>query len=500
MTLLRLISLVCLLPAFARADVRLAPLFQDHAIIQRDTPIVVWGWAEPGEKVSVAFRGSAAATQTGTDGRWRVSLESLAASHESADLIVDGRNRVVVRDIVVGEVWLASGQSNMEWTVARSLNATAEIAAAKNTPTIRHFKVARAVSDSPTHHLQGKWQKASPETAGEFSAVGYYFARQLSARLGVPIGIINTTWGGRQVECWLTPEELRRPEFAFVNERWQADLAAYPARKALHDKAVAQWEIEMAASAAQSSARPRPLPPPGPGHQNTPGGLFNAMVYPIVPYAIRGVIWYQGEANTPRPGEYGALFAAMIRSWRTQWAQDALPFYWAQLANWIDRSDRSGTAWARLREAQSQTLNLPHTGQAIAIDIGDPLDIHPLNKQEVGGRLAAIALHHVHGADEAWSGPIFADAKPEGRAMRVTFQHASAGLVTRGATVSSLEVAGADRVFHPALASLDGRSLLASSSQVIVPVAVRYAWSNSPVANLYNAEGLPAAPFRSDNW
>jgi len=488
----------------ARADVTLAPLFRDGAVLQQGKPVPVWGHAAAGEKITVTFGDQSIGATTGADGRWTVVLAPLAASTLGADLVARGQNLVTIHDVVVGEVWLCSGQSNMEWPVERAQEAAKEIAAA-HFPLIRQIQIEQTVADTPRETAGGEWQAASPATVGKFTAVGYFFARDLFQKLGVPIGIIHSSWGGTPVEAWLSPAALAsQPAFQVVGERWRENLAGYPANKAAYDA----WTKAEAAAQAQGAAahsawlkrQPRPRAPRGPGDPWTPTGLFNGMINPLLPYALRGVLWYQGESNSERAGEYRALFAALITYWRAHFGQGDFPFYWVSLANYKMPGDPTGMAFACLREAQAQTLALPNTGQALAIDIGNPDSIHPTNKQEVGRRLALIAKAKIYHIPCDWSGPMFAGATPERGAMRVRFAHDEGGLVAHNRPVQSLEVAGADRKFHPAQGRIEGATLVVSAREVPAPVAVRYAWKNAPEANLCNGAGLPAAPFRSDNW
>jgi sialate O-acetylesterase len=497
----RLLLLAVGLFSALRADVTLSPVFQDNAVLQRGRPVPVWGRADPGERVSVAFEQQKVEVATGPDGRWMVQLAPLTARSEPTELTVTGRNTVVVRNVVVGEVWLCSGQSNMEWTVRNSDRPQEEIAAGKF-PLIRHFKVARRTSDTPTATVQGDWKEASPETVGDFSAVAYYFARDLHRKLGVPVGLMNSSWGGTPVEAWMSGAALAGDAaFAVVPERWAKTLAEYPERKAAHDRAVQAWTEKQALAEARGEqfTERRPNAPHGPDSPHAPASLYNGMIHPLLPMALRGALWYQGESNAGRASEYHPLFAAMISQWRRDFGQGDFPFYWVQLAN-FNSGDGAATPWAFLREAQTRTLALPETGQAVAIDIGNPDDIHPRNKQEVGRRLALIATAQVYGLSGDYSGPAFAAAEPGRGAMRVRFHHAVAGLTARDRPLQSFELAGADRVFHPATASIEGETVVVRSPKVPDPVAVRYAWRNSPVANLYNGAGLPAVPFRSDAW
>jgi sialate O-acetylesterase len=544
---------VALAAAVARADVSPAPLFTDGAVLQREKPLPVWGTAEVGEKVSVAFAGQTQRTTTGSDGRWILYLEPLATNAQGAELVIAGKNTITVRNVVVGEVWLCSGQSNMEWPVSRAADAAQEIAAA-SFPLIRHVRIEHVVAETPADKVATSgWQAATPQTAGAFTAVGYFFARDLWQKLGVPIGIVHASWGGTPIESWLSPAALAsKPDYQVVTDRWRKMLADYPAARAAYDGQLAAWTTADAAAknapapkappAAKKGApksspaaaanpyaewqrqNPRPRAPRGPGDPWTPTGLFNGMINPLLPYALRGVLWYQGESNAERAVEYHALFTTMITTWRGHFGQSdpstgsgqappagpaqvpsissgqAMPFFWVSLANYDVPSDPSKRAYAFLREAQTKTLALPHTGQALAIDIGDPKDIHPTNKQEVGRRLALLARNRVYDLTCDDTGPTFASATREGATMRVRFTHATGGLLAREKPVQSLELAGPDRVFHAADGKIDRDTLVVSAPKVREPVAIRYAWSNAPEANLYNGAGLPAVPFRSDGW
>lgn len=492
-----------------RGEVVVAPLFSDGAVLQRDKPVPLWGRADPGEKVTITFAGQTREATAMHDGRWIAFLDPMPANAQGADLTLAGKNTLTVRDVVVGEVWLCSGQSNMEWSVSRSLHAPAEIAAA-NYPALRHVKIDHVVATTPADTVKTSgWQPASPQTAGSFSAVAYFFARDLHVRLDVPIGIINCTWGGTPIEAWMSPAALREhPLGRVIDERWSQTLAEYPAKKALFDSSWAEWSQGEASAKAQGKAahdaylkkHPRIWEPPGPGHPWTPRGLYNGMVNPLVPYALRGILWYQGENNVDRPQEYAPLFQSMIGSWREHLGQGDLPFFWVSIAPFAYPADPTGLRAASLREAQASALTLSETGQALTIDIGNPTDIHPTNKQEVGRRLALLARMRVYDGIGDDSGPTFASMTREGSALRVRFTHASGGLIAYERPVQSLQLAGVDRAFHPAEARIDGDTILVYSAKVKEPVAVRYAWSNAPIANLYNGAGLPAAPFRSDNW
>lgn len=488
------------------AEVRLAALFTDGAVLQRGQPIRLWGSADPGERVEVEFAGKAATATAGPDGRWLAALPALAASPEGRDLRVAGTNTITVRDVLIGDVWICSGQSNMEFAVKNAREGSAAVAAADE-PRIRHIKIGRRLAEQPVEEFGATaWRRADPAHVGAFTAVGYFFAREMVRETGVPVGIINCTWSGTAVEPWMSAQALaERPEFAVVHDRWRADLAAYPERRKLYEGAVAQWEgAEKEANTRgeathalflQEHRRPRP-PAGAPDHPypGNPSQLYNGMVHPLRHAAIRGVLWYQGEANAVRAREYAALFEASIRGWRSAFGQPELPFFWVQIASFEVDTD-----WPRLREAQAHALKLSMTGMAVAIDIGDPQDIHPANKQEVGRRLSLIALARLEQRAVEYSGPVFAGADFGAGMARVRFTHAD-GLQSRGGPVTALELAGADRIFHPAEGVVAEGGLVVRSVAVPAPVAVRYAWSAAPQANLYNLAGLPSAPFRSDDW
>jgi sialate O-acetylesterase len=498
-----------------RAEVSLAPLFSDGAVLQRDKSIAVWGQADANEKVFVSFAGQRCGATAGSDGRWIVYLEPLTMTTQGSELVVAGKNTITVRDVLVGEVWLCSGQSNMEWPVTRAANPEAEIKTA-NYPLIRHVHVEHTVADTPNEAVKTRgWQAAVPANVGTFTAVGYFFAREIHQKLGVPIGIVHSSWGGTPIEAWMSPTALRsNPAFGLVEQRWQQGLNEFPIRKKAYDEQFATWSAAEAAAKAKSPTaftdfarqNPRPRAPRGPGDPWTPTGLFNGMINPLLPYGLRGILWYQGENNAERAPEYHALFTAMITAWRQHFGQGEIPFYWVNLANFgvpTDSGER-GRTWALLREAQTKTLALPQTGQAVTIDIGDPKNIHPANKQEVGRRLALLAKNRVYGVVCDDTGPTFAGASRELTAsrvvaLRVRFTHAD-GLIAHDKPVQSLELAGADRVFYPAEAQIERDTLLVFSPKVREPVAVRYAFSNAPDANLYNGAGLPTVPFRSDEW
>ena len=491
--LLALLAIACL-----RAEVKLPALISDHMLIQQGTPVRIWGKAAPGETVSVTF----AATQrysvkADSNGKWQAFLTPVSAGGPF-ELVIAGSNRIIVKDILAGEVWVGSGQSNMEFPMARTLNADEEINNAKY-PQIRLFTVKRVVADDPRDDVQGSWSACSPETVKNFSAVAYFFGREIHQTRHVPVGLIHSSWGGTPAESWTDMPFLESDlSLNSILTGWTKVLADYPAKKEAWDARIAKFpEEEAAAKAAGKKAPVRPAAPQGPGHPNTPAGLYNAMIAPLTPYAIRGAIWYQGEANTgeTRSIQYRRLFETMIESWRHAWGEGSFPFYFVQLANF-----RSNSWWPLVRESQTGTLELRNTGMALAIDVGNPTDIHPTNKQEVGHRLALAARGQTYGEHIEYSGPLFRQMAVNGAAAYLYFDHVGGGLQAKGGKLTGFWIAGADQRFVPAEARIEGNTVMVTALEVGQPAAVRYAWQDDPPVSLYNKEGLPASPFRTDDW
>ncbi len=647
----------------ARADVTLPSVLGDHMVLQRGQDVPVWGRAEPGETVTVTFADQRAAATADEQGRWRVTLAPMEASKTPRTMTIAGHNTLTLRDILVGEVWVCSGQSNMQWPVLRSNDAEAEIAAA-DYPQIRLFNAARTVSDAPAFTIKGQWAPCSPQSVRAFSAVGYFFGRDLYDALDVPIGLINTSWGGTPAEAWTSAEALgAHEETAVLLDQWEKRLADYPRVLAEWKKAReaeeqgqpsvpafhkdpgnegvkqgfaapdfddAQWADAKLPGAWEESGQdfdgvvwyrkrvelpagmvgqdltlrlgtiddfdttyvngqqigsttdgnawmtPRrytvpaeltrdgvvtlavrvfdhfgaggftgppsdmrlegpdgasvPLagawkmhvaqrlpnavgpnnnqrnrrPPRGPDSPHRPANLYNGMIQPFVPFAIRGAIWYQGESNAGRFDQYRVLLPAMIGDWRNAWGQGEFPFGIVQLANFKAASDRpSDTAWARLREAQDHTAQTtPNAGLAVIIDIGEADDIHPRNKQDVGKRLARWALADVYGRSVVKSGPRFTRAQVGGDKITLHFDQTADGLTTTdGHPPAEFTIAGADGRFVWADARIDGDTVVVWSADVPEPKYVRYAWADNPDrVNLVNSEQLPAAPFRTDTF
>jgi len=506
----------------ARADVRLAALLSDHAVLQRNAPLPVWGWAAPGEVVSVTLGTRRASAKAGADGKWTVRLAPQPATGRPVTLTATGKNTVTVQDLLLGDVWLCGGQSNMEWPLGYC-DAPEDIKGA-NYPLIRHFAVEYNFAIKPQSDVKGRWQVCSPETAPGFTAAGFYFARKVHAETGVPIGLLRSCVGGTNIELWMSQQTLMNtPSLAGYAKIMQDSLDRYNRELTETLPRLEQWS--RSARAAQKAKKPLPMPPDWPLYpfseqrqQPRCVTLHNGMIAPLVPYALKGAIWYQGESNAGSAAD-GAQYIeknrAMLADWRKWFGNPDLPFYFVQLADWQKPTDdpAGGDGWAFMRDAQRLALQIPNTGMASAVDIGDADDIHPKNKADVGERLALWALAKDYGKPVVYSGPLLRQAKAEGGRMRVSFDHVGAGLMVgrKAGRAPAVEdpsgglkrfaVAGADRVWHWADARIDGHTVVVSSPRVPEPVAVRYAFSMNPAgANLYNRDGLPASPFRTDDW
>ena len=503
-TLFLSIALICCLSGAALADVALHSLFTDHMVVQQKMKIPVWGTAAPGEEVTVTLGKRKASATACDNGEWIVKLKPLKPG-APLELVVQGTNNTVtVKDVLVGEVWVCSGQSNMQFNVANSNNAEQEVAEAKY-PGIRLFSVPRKVADTPQKTVEAAWQVCSPETIPNFSAVAYFFGRDIHKELGVPVGLIHTSWGGTPSEAWTSREKLESiPVAEPLYARWKKTVADYPKTLEAYNKKMAAWKAaaeKAKAEGKQAPAKPRPLYPPLES-PHYPSNLYNAMIAPLLPYAIQGAIWYQGESNAGRAYQYRYLFPGMIEDWREAWGQGDFPFLFVQLANFRERQpDPVDDPWAELREAQLMTLDLKNTGMAVIIDIGDAADIHPRNKQDVGKRLALAALAGTYGKRIPYSGPIYRSSYIRGDKVYIRFDHTNGGLTVKdGDTLKGFAIAGADRKFVWADAVIKGKKIVVSADSVPEPVAVRYAWQINPEASLFNGAGLPASPFRTDEW
>jgi len=502
-----LLFALCLALAFssARAEVRLPKVIGSHMVLQQGKPLPIWGWADPGQTVSVTLEDKTLTATADKDGKWKVEFEAKIAAPDQKPLTMtisgkDPAKKITLTDILIGEVWLCSGQSNMEWSVGGSENGKTEIQNA-NFPQIRLFHVPRVASGLPAKDVDATWRACEPNTIGRFSAVGYFFGRKLHKDLKVPVGLIASSWVGTRIEPWTPPEGFRTNEELSNLAEWATkSRAGYLQAKAKALDETAQWLPK--AQAAAKANLPIPDPPRWPrdpvANSGAPTALYNGMIHPLVPYAIAGSIWYQGESNRGLGMHYHQLMKALIAGWRTVWNQGDFPFYYVQLAPYDYRN--APTALPEIWEAQTATLQVPNTGMAIITDIGNVKDIHPRNKQEVGRRLALWALAKTYGqTDLVYSGPIYKSMKVEGDKIRITFNHAAGGLASRDdKPLTWFSIAGEDMKFVDAQAVIDKDTVVISSDQVKEPTAVRFGWNHIAEPNLINKAGLPASPFRTD--
>ena len=476
--------------AFMYADVTLPKVLASHMVVQRDLPVHVWGWATAGENVAVDFRGESKTTAVSELGLWSVYM-SPGSAGGPFQLTIKASNTITLEDVLVGDVWVAGGQSNMEFEMHRASTAAIDLPKAANSR-IRLMIVDKGFSDYPKTDLTGTaWTASTPESAKDFSAVAWYFAREIEEREHVPVGVIDSTWGGTVAEAWtsltaLGEDAALAPVFAARGHMTDREATAL-----LEEKVRARQINE-----AKAQGKPEPQFPWHPSLAMWgPAMLYNAMIAPLTPFPIRGVVWYQGESNSAleRAPTYERLFRTLIEDWRRQWQIGDFPFLYVQIANFKSKPTE---IWAPIREAQRRALELRNTGMAVTIDIGNPNDVHPTDKLTVGTRLALAARAISYGEQLEYSGPLFRQVTPEGNSLRVWFDHA-AGLEAKGGALTGFEVAGEDGQFAPAEAKIDGNTVVLSSTSISLPVAARYGWENSPECHLYNSAGLPASPFTS---
>lgn len=465
--LLAAMAVVGLWSASVQAAVKLPAIFSDHMVLQCEQPLPVWGWDEPGKEVTVTLAGAKATAQADADGKWMVKLPAMKAGGPLT-LTVAGSSQETRQDILVGEVWICSGQSNMEMDVNASNDAAAEKAAADH-PQLRHIKIPHVPTATPQTDVKTNgWQVCTPQTVGGFTAAGYYFGRHLQQTLNVPVGLIGSNWGGTRIEPWTPP----------------CGFQQVPALKDIADK--------LATFPSKDNN--------GNVNHQSPLALYNGMIHPLVPYAVRGALWYQGESNNGEGLLYFEKMKALIGGWRTVWANPDLAFYFVQLAPY--RYGGDPTKLAGIWEAQTATLSVPHTGMAVTVDISNLRDIHPKNKQDVGKRLALWALAKDYGkTDLVYSGPLFKSLQIDGNKIRLSFDHVGSGLVSRdGQPLTRFAIAGEDQKFVDAKAEIEGNTVVVQADGVAKPVAVRFGWHQEAEPNLSNKEGLPASPFRTDKW
>lgn len=546
------------------ADVRMPLIFGDHMVLQQKAKLTIWGWADAGEKVELTFAGRIVQTIADADGTWKVNLEPVKISKKGQKLTITGKNSLVYTDVLVGDVWVASGQSNMEWGIKRK-EYVEDVTHAEDS-LLRLFFVPKNTSLYPLSDIEipsetsnpeqaAKWVICTPEILAKingqgFSAAAYYFARDMRAANGNPLGIIQSAWGGTRAEAWTSLAGLKKESglarYVADYERNMKDnpeiLATYPQKQKEFDLAVKEWnktvgkewdqaqkkwvvavrEAQAAGKSAPLKPKPRVPRPPNPrkpnGGNNGPANLFNAMISPLIPLSIKGVIWYQGEFNSGRSGkEYATLFPRMIIDWREKWGIGDFPFVYVQLPNFgpVDQvPSAEGEGWRWVREGQLKVLQLSNTAMAVTIDVGEPFDLHPIDKYNIGHRLALAARELVYEENIVGSGPLYKSMSVKGNQIILEFTNRGKGLMigtsprapkgeshkTASTKLTGFGIAGVDRKFVWADAIIKGNKVFISSNEVRDPVAVRYGFSNSPLCNLYNKEGLPASPFRTDRW
>jgi len=514
-------KLMCLVLSFFTsttlyADVKLPAIISDEMVLQRGVDIPVWGWADPGEKVNVKFADQTRKTVADNKGSWKVRFKPAKACGPFT-IDIKANNTIKLKNVLVGEVWVCSGQSNMEWPVAL-LDNPEEVRAKAGYPKIRLFQVKHVTKEKPEDDCLGNWSACDQNSVMGFSAVGYFFGRELYNQLDVPIGLIRSVWSGSAAEAWTSKDILRADtDFNDIIERHNADLEKFKSFDNIvsafkqWEKKQVQWGKDIVEIDKQG--KPRPDPPVVPMCQPPnflPAGLYNGMIVPLQKFAIKGVIWYQGESNAfdvidgsdgvYRANQYRKLFPALIKSWRKDWGIGKFPFYYVQIAP-FGQVYRPNAA-ALIRDAQFRTLDkVKNTGMVVTMDIGNVNDIHPRNKLEVGRRLALWAMSKDYGKRHiVCSGPLYKSMAKKAGSIHLSFNYTGTGLISKGGPLTDFTIAGKDKNFKEAKAVIEGNKIVVSCEKVPNPVAVRYAWSNAAVPNLFNKEGLPASPFRTDNW
>jgi sialate O-acetylesterase len=520
-TLFYLASLA--LAATARAELKLPAIIGDNMVLQQKQSNPIWGWDAPNTQVTVKFAGQTKSAKADEKGRWQVKLDPVPANAQPAVISIQGSSAKELKNVLVGEVWLCSGQSNMGFSVNRTWDADLEMAMAKY-PNIRLISVPNVGTQEIQDDFKGQWEACTPVSVGGFSAVGFHFGRLLHEALGVPVGLIDNAWGGSSAEAWVRRDVLAKdPRFAALMERWKQTEAtftqeAFDKQMEAHKTRLAEWNKTRREALKAGQPAPAGNPPRPPQNaltgQHRPGNLYAGCLHPVIGYGIKGAVWYQGESNAARAFEYRALFPLMIQHWREEWKQGDFSFYWVQLADFKQETPEPGESdWAELREAQTLTLKLPNTGEAVITDLGEANDIHPKNKQDVAERLARWALVKDYGFKMPYSSPRFKEMKIEGNKAILTFDHADGGLRTVDVDAAKgFAICGEDRkwVWAPAVKILPennqgmriprGNQIEVSSPAVPKPVAVRYSWADNPIGNVFTAGGLPLTPFRTDDF
>ncbi|WP_414662349.1 sialate O-acetylesterase [Horticoccus sp. 23ND18S-11] len=501
----------CFLPVLAlavapllRAELKLPAIIGDHMVLQQKQANPIWGWDTPGTKVTVAFAGQTHTATAGSDGRWTVKLQAVAATAKPQTITINASSKREIQDVLVGEVWMCSGQSNMQWSLGQTYTGDLEGAGA-NRPTLRIVSVPQVGTQELKTDFKGQWEVANPENAKAFSAIGYLYGRYLHDILNVPVGLIDNAWGGSAAEAWIRRETIEKDSrFAALMEstrKRETDMQSAKG-KADFEAAQAKWKVDSEKAKAAKKAGPNPPTNWLTGNAR-PGNIFAGVVHPTLGYGIKGVIWYQGESNAGRAYEHATLFPFLIEQWRKEQGQGDFPFYWVQLADYRPEKPEPGESdWAELRETQTKTLALPNTGQAVIIDIGEGRDIHPRNKYDVASRLVRWALVKDYGMKFPYRSPEYKSVAIAGNTATVTIDCFGSTLRTFDVTeAKGFAVCGADRVWHWATGKVIAPDKVeVSSDQVAAPVAVRYAWADNPVCNLFSSDGLPVTPFRTDTF
>ncbi|MFC1574225.1 sialate O-acetylesterase [Candidatus Latescibacterota bacterium] len=489
------------------ADITLPSVIGENMVIQRDADICLWGWADPGENITVSVDTMSIAVKADSNGEWKVVCGPLKPGGP-IDVTFTGKNTISLSNVLVGDVWVCSGQSNMEMRVRHCIHADREVADALHR-NLRLFQIRNDLSPEPGKDCDGRWDVCRPSTVGLFSAAGYYFGRKIMQDIDIPVGLVNASWGGTTVETWMSAGAGKHcPEFRTIQTKWEPALTGKPHEILAFYRTMALWEEDV--HHVLYTGKPvlpfYATPPESPVKlafmPHMPSWVFNAMIAPIVPFHIKGVVWYQGESNSGKAYQYRSLFPALIADWRSLWGNHSMPFLYVQLANFGERDPSPvESSWAELREAQLLTLSIPNTAMAVAIDIGESDNIHPRNKQEVGRRLALGALKTAYDRDIVHSGPLYHSMRIDGNRIRLGFTRVGSGLTSKdNGPLIGFAVAGKDRRFVWAQAKIEGDEVIAWSNDVPYPVAVRYGWSNNPFCTLFNKEELPASPFRTDTW
>ena len=498
------------------AEITLPSVIGENMVFQRDADICLWGWADPGENVTVSVDTKSLAATTDINGEWKVVCGPLKPGGP-IEVTFKGKNKITLSNVLVGDVWVCSGQSNMEMMVQHCDDPVNEVAQAFY-PKIRLFQIKNSVAAEPQKDCEAQWELCRPGTVGNFSATGYYFGREIMRELDVPVGLIHASWGGSAVELWMSGETIEtHPDMKKIHDSWKPVIRDKKDEILDYYRVMGDWmedlyyslatygytpPIEDVFKAYNGSIDPPESPVPIVQVPSIPSWIHNAMISPLVRYGIKGAIWYQGESNAGRAYQYRTLFPMLINDWRKQWGQGDFPFLFVQIANYMmSDSQPQESGWAELREAQLMTLSLPNTAMAVTIDIGNPVDIHPRNKQEVGRRLALGALKVAYGKDIVHSGPLYKSMSVADSKIRIKFTHSGSGLISQaGETVEGFAIAGDDRRFVWAKAVLKDNEVEVWNDGIQNPVAVRYGWGNNPACSLFNKEGLPASPFRTDDW